>query len=168
MTDQQEQKANRWMSTWAYRKATAAVASLINSPKRLLSLLDKAVQKSERQSQGVIAKSFESLKVMVRLLRAYAKGDYRTVAADKLVLIIAAIAYFVMPLDALPDFIAVFGLTDDAALLAWTLSAVKQEVERFLEWELQQSADLTAQPSAQSNNAKQLEFDGAKVEKLQD
>ena len=42
---------------------------------------------------------------------------------------LAAVVYFVMPLDALPDFIALLGLTDDAAVLAWTWSVVKEEVE---------------------------------------
>jgi uncharacterized membrane protein YkvA (DUF1232 family) len=36
----------------------------------------------------------------------------------------AALAYFVMPFDLIPDFVAGFGFTDDAAVLALALSLV--------------------------------------------
>jgi uncharacterized membrane protein YkvA (DUF1232 family) len=38
--------------------------------------------------------------------------------------IIAALAYFIMPADTLPDFMPVLGFTDDAAILAGTLKLV--------------------------------------------
>lgn len=126
-----------WRNTWAYRKATRLAKSVASSPKKLLALLEKASKKSEREATGTIGKTLESLKVMIRLLTAYAKGEYRDVALENVALIITAIVYFVMPLDALPDFIAVLGLTDDAALLTWTWSKVRAEVERYLEWELE-------------------------------
>lgn len=150
---------NRWLNTWAYRKSKAAVSAVLQSPKKLLELLERAAKKSESQANGPIGKSIDSLKVMIRLVTAYAKGDYRDVALDKLALIVAALIYFVMPLDALPDFIALLGLVDDAALLAWTFGAVKEEVERFLLWELQQETlDVTTKaPSMIDEPNKALE-----------
>lgn len=154
---------NRWLNTWAYRKSKAAVSAVLQSPKKLLELLERAAKKSETQANGPvngpIGKSIDSLKVMIRLVTAYAKGDYRNVALDKLALIVAALIYFVMPLDALPDFIALLGLVDDAALLAWTFGAVKEEVERFLLWELQQETlDVTTKaPSMIDEPNKALE-----------
>ncbi len=41
----------------------------------------------------------------------------------------AALAYFVMPFDAIPDFIAGFGFTDDAAVLAMALGLVARHVK---------------------------------------
>lgn len=39
-------------------------------------------------------------------------------------LLIGALAYFVLPFDAIPDFIAGFGFTDDAAVLAMAIRLV--------------------------------------------
>ncbi len=38
--------------------------------------------------------------------------------------ILAALAYFILPADTLPDFMPVLGFTDDAAILAGTLKLV--------------------------------------------
>ncbi len=43
--------------------------------------------------------------------------------------VVAALAYFVMPADFIPDFIAGFGFTDDAAVLATTLGLVAGHVK---------------------------------------
>lgn len=40
------------------------------------------------------------------------------------VLLIGALAYFVLPFDTIPDFIAGFGFTDDAAVLAMAIRLV--------------------------------------------
>ncbi|MBV9419791.1 MAG: DUF1232 domain-containing protein [Alphaproteobacteria bacterium] len=41
----------------------------------------------------------------------------------------AALAYFVMPFDIVPDFLAAVGFTDDAAVLALALSLMAREIK---------------------------------------
>jgi uncharacterized membrane protein YkvA (DUF1232 family) len=43
-------------------------------------------------------------------------------------ILLAALAYFVMPFDVIPDFIAGLGFTDDAAVLAMALALVAKHV----------------------------------------
>ena len=43
-------------------------------------------------------------------------------------ILLAALAYFVLPFDAIPDFVAGLGFTDDAAVLAMALSLVARHV----------------------------------------
>ncbi len=40
-------------------------------------------------------------------------------------ILLAALAYFVLPLDSIPDFIAGFGFTDDIAVLMAALAAIQ-------------------------------------------
>ena len=41
----------------------------------------------------------------------------------------AALAYFVIPIDAIPDFVAGLGFTDDAAVLALAISMVSRHIQ---------------------------------------
>jgi Uncharacterized conserved protein len=43
-------------------------------------------------------------------------------------ILIAALFYFILPFDTVPDFLAVFGFTDDVAVLAAALGAVKAHI----------------------------------------
>jgi len=43
--------------------------------------------------------------------------------------LLAALAYFVMPLDAIPDFLPAIGFTDDAAVLALALGLVSKSIK---------------------------------------
>lgn len=44
-------------------------------------------------------------------------------------ILLAALAYFVVPVDAIPDFVAGFGFTDDAAVLALAISLVASHID---------------------------------------
>jgi len=62
------------------------------------------------------------------------KGEYD--GGKRLLLMVAAMAYIISPIDALPElFMLAFGLIDDAFVITWLVGAVLSETERFLEWE---------------------------------
>ena len=44
-------------------------------------------------------------------------------------ILFAALAYFILPLDSIPDFLAGFGLTDDIAVLATALTAIRENMK---------------------------------------
>jgi uncharacterized membrane protein YkvA (DUF1232 family) len=73
--------------------------------------------------------------VLGRLLKAYTTGHYREVPWRSMLVIIAAIIYFVSPIDLIPDFIPLTGLTDDFAVLLYVYNTAKNEIDKFLTWE---------------------------------
>jgi uncharacterized membrane protein YkvA (DUF1232 family) len=74
------------------------------------------------------------LAAVPRMLRATAKGQYD--GGMRVALMAAATAYVISPIDLIPEAIfLVFGLADDAVMIAWLAGAVLAETERFLEWE---------------------------------
>nr|WP_276608247.1 DUF1232 domain-containing protein [Aquibacillus halophilus] len=87
---------------------------------------------------------------MVELVKSYIKGDYKNIPYGSLILIVAAIVYFVMPADAVPDFIAGLGFVDDAAVVAFTLKKVKEDLDKFVEWKNGRDED-----ESKSTNEKQ-------------
>lgn len=58
----------------------------------------------------------------------YCARDPETPAAAK-GLMMAALAYFVLPTDAIPDFLGVIGFTDDAAVLAAVIALVGKNLK---------------------------------------
>ncbi len=58
----------------------------------------------------------------------YCARDSETPATAK-AMIMAALAYFILPLDAVPDFLPVIGYTDDAAVIAAVVAIVSQNLK---------------------------------------
>jgi len=133
-----EKKPNWLLRSRAYTKALNLVNGITASPGRLLDLVSQAQGKFSAGRGGKLGEMIESVSAAFRLVKAYAAGTYREISLESLGLIVASIIYFVMPLDVLPDFILGLGLTDDAALFAWTLRAVASDLERFMQWEASQ------------------------------
>jgi uncharacterized membrane protein YkvA (DUF1232 family) len=120
-----------------FNAALRNAASTLVRPSRLLALLPKLAAKLKdanwKNVNAYAAK--EKFFVLGRLIKAYAVGEYREVPWKTILLIVAAVIYFVNPLDLVPDIIPLTGLTDDFAVLVWVYNTVSNEIEKFLEWE---------------------------------
>lgn len=142
-----------------FKSARQHALEYLRNTKKLNSLVDRAWKKTEtRRSQ--LAEVWDSLLACLRLLRAWANGSYREIPWDSLVAIAAAVIYFVMPLDMIPDFILSLGLIDDVALFAWILSSVKQDVDHFIEWEKGDSAEPESKAPKESVSIENRETSG--------
>ena len=120
-----------------FNAALQSAASLIGRPSRLLAILPKlALKLKDTNWKNVNASAAkEKFFVLGRLIKAYALGQYREVPWKTILLIVAAVIYFVNPLDLVPDIIPLTGLTDDFAVLVWVYNSVSNEIEKFLNWE---------------------------------
>ncbi len=78
---------------------------------------------------------WDDLTGLIRLVRAWARGEYRRVAWKSIAVAAAALLYFLNPFDAVPDFLPAVGLLDDASLIALVVASLRGEVQRFGEWE---------------------------------
>ena len=123
----------------SYRAALARSAKVLRKPEKLTRLVNEAVQKAAKLDRGPLIDARDNLFALFRLLKSYASGEYRQVSWSNLVLVVTAIAYFVMPVDLIPDLITGVGYLDDAAILTWTVNAIGRELDSFREWERQQS-----------------------------
>jgi len=119
-------------SPGGFENAKRKAEELINSSARLNQLLQEALNKARIQKQR-IRKVWEELLQLIELVSAYAKGEYRNIPWKAIVYAIAAIIYFVNPFDVIPDFIFGIGFLDDAAVIAFVINAIREEIERFSE-----------------------------------
>ncbi len=101
---------------------------------RVLALLKRAYLKLGVHSNAM-AQVQHDLHTMLRMVRAWALREYRTIPWKSLVYIVAAIVYFVNPIDLIPDVLAGIGFIDDAAVAAAVVRAVHEQLSAFREWE---------------------------------
>jgi uncharacterized membrane protein YkvA (DUF1232 family) len=122
------------MNKFGWKRALKMADGLIGDGKRLRGVIEQATIKMVEHADS-LKTILDDLQVIFRLVRAWLKGEYRDVAKKSLVVLVGALVYFLMPFDAIPDFIPVIGLTDDVTVIAMALTAAKTEVEKFREWE---------------------------------
>ena len=121
----------------------------LQHPMQVTKLLNDAFKKATaKKSVGAIAGDlWESLQLLSKMIKAAMAGEYKGIPNATLVGGIAVIIYFISPIDLIPDFIPVIGFLDDATLLAWFMTSIKTELDKFKEWDAMQPAkeEATAQ-----------------------
>ena len=120
-----------------FQSALQKAARILGKPGRLVLLLLTFGRKINRtkftKEDSVIVK--DKFYTLARLLRAYTRGEYRTIPWKSLLLIVAALVYFINPVDIIPDLMPVVGFTDDFAVLYLVYKSVGEDIEKFLLWE---------------------------------
>ncbi len=84
----------------------------------------------------------EKFYTLGRFVKAYAMGHYRDVSWKAMITIVAAVIYFVSPIDLIPDFVPITGLTDDLGILLGVFNSLDKEIEKFLAWEKKSAVNL--------------------------
>ena len=77
---------------------------------------------------------WSDVKLLVSMIRDYGTGAYRDVPFATIAAIVAAILYFVSPIDAIPDFIPVFGYMDDAAVIGICIRMAHNYIQEYRQW----------------------------------
>jgi uncharacterized membrane protein YkvA (DUF1232 family) len=117
--------------------ARKRAAAIVDNPEKLKRLAeDTAVMTADKD--GPFREVNGDLRAMVRLVAAYAKGDYRDISFDTLVLVVGAMIYVVSPLDLIPDTLPGAGYVDDIAIVHSVVQKVRGEIDAFTNWEAAQ------------------------------
>ncbi|MBT8767540.1 YkvA family protein [Metapseudomonas boanensis] len=110
---------------------------------RLPSLLLAVSRKGSREG-GRLGAVKEDLRLLLSLCNAWLRGEYRRINPRAFLAVVAALLYFVTPLDALPDWLVGLGFVDDLAVVAWVLKTWSHELDAFRTWRQAQSPEVQA------------------------
>ncbi len=113
-------------------ESSVAVKGLIQ---RILALL--AIPKVRKEIKRVI----EKVKVLLEMIGAYAKGDYKRIPQKTLILIVAALIYLANPFDLVPDFIPGIGFLDDARVILFVFQSIFEDIQEFERWKESKASD---------------------------
>ena len=106
---------------------------------------------ARKRSRLKLVKS--DLRLLQELLVAWVRGEYRGLSRQALLPVIAALAYFLSPVDIVPDFIFGVGLLDDLAVLAWVVRRWQSELDAF-------RSGATPRPSRRSRRCESCRLPG--------
>lgn len=106
----------------------------IQNPAKLMELLEKV--------KGLFGKEglkdvLDDLKMLYNYVHDIATGSYTDYSKAKLAIAVAALVYVVSPIDVIPDFIPVFGLLDDVAVIGFAIKQLCEELEKYKKSKLQ-------------------------------
>ncbi|MBC2692031.1 MULTISPECIES: YkvA family protein [Pseudomonas] len=145
---------------WNFARFLPLAGRLI-SRGRLPTLLFAVASKGA--SQGFrLGKLKDDLRLLQALCLAYWRGEYRAISPKALVSVVAGLMYFLSPLDAVPDFIPMFGMLDDIAVLAWLMKTLDDELTAFRLWRNRQHPEKLVSLERLPDSPEQLLLQGPK------
>ncbi len=108
--------------------------SYVKNPQRRYHLL--VAVKDYAKSKKYLVRHFKNdLQTLISLFKDWNKGIYTEVPTHTILLTVAALLYFLSPLDTIPDFLGAVGFTDDAAVVLFVLNMIKNEISRYKNWQ---------------------------------
>ena len=110
---------------------------IVHDHEALKKLLEKAKEKLEatQKDDSLLEKLTAYIQMVIRMLSNYLNGRYNDTPWQTVVMLIAGLLYFIVPLDAIPDFIPIGGWIDDATILAWIGKCFRDDLARYRKWE---------------------------------
>jgi uncharacterized membrane protein YkvA (DUF1232 family) len=101
----------------------------------LRSLFEQAAKKAAAVPKEPFKENWPYLQTMLRLVRAYERGEYQQVSNDALLWIVAGLNYLVDPFDLIPDKTPFLGFVDDATVVEFAVDKTRQTLDDFMVWE---------------------------------
>jgi len=119
-----------------FRKATGKAGRYAQNSAKLFGLAKDAMFKMNKAGfRENLSEVAGSVGLLIRMVRAYAAGEYKGLPWKSLISIVAVLIYFVSPIDLIPDFLPVIGIADDVALIVWLTKVLGGDIAKFSQWE---------------------------------
>lgn len=134
--DNIEKKSRERFTREKNDKWTPEAEKLLEDYDKMEKMLKRAEKKLDERKKGPFRKLFDNVNYMILLLKDYMKGDYKQMPYGSVILTTAAVIYFVMPFDFVPDFIASIGFVDDLAVVTLAVKQIEADLEKYKDWRI--------------------------------
>jgi uncharacterized membrane protein YkvA (DUF1232 family) len=136
-----------------FDRTLIAARKVMNRRVRLILLVRNTYLRLSRH-ENIVGQFKEDVLILARLVKAWALGRYRGVPWKSVLYAVAAILYFLNPIDLIPDAIVGIGFLDDAAVAAAVVRAIHNDLQAFKQWE-SGSADQISIPGERPDDSLQ-------------
>jgi len=108
---------------------------IVRQEQKVVELLKNVVRKlSNLAHNPKVQKLTAPVQIFIRMIKAHFNGQHK-IEFSTLGLIVLALVYFISPIDLIPDFLGFIGFADDLSVILAVYAKIKDEVDKFLEWE---------------------------------
>jgi len=120
-----------------FQKAKEKASNILGDREKMNDLVASSKEKLQNINfeDSKISRMAVNLRVIARMIKAYANGRYRELPWKSMMAMVAGLVYFLMPIDLIPDFIPFTGFLDDFTVIMLISGAFRQDIEEFLLWE---------------------------------
>lgn len=118
------------LSYFAFSKIAG---TLIKDKGKTFDKIREGVAKAD-DNKSALTNVWEQLQLLFSLAKDYTSGTYTAVPKTTMISVLAALLYFISPLDLVPDFLIGLGFLDDAVILGFVFKKVTKELEKYQAW----------------------------------
>lgn len=108
-------------------------SELVNDKGETLSKIEEGLKKATA-NKGALSDVWNQLHLLFSLTKDYVKGNYVDIPKSSIISVLAALLYFISPVDLVPDFIVGMGFLDDAFILGFIYKRISKELEKYESW----------------------------------
>jgi len=124
------------LSSLFFKKSMRRASRMSRNLPSILRLLQQTLRKTNTLGASNTLNLLRmKIVTLSKMLKLYAIGEYRELSTQSLLIILATLVYFVLPIDLVPDFLPMVGFADDIALVVFIFQKLQDEIESFERWE---------------------------------
>jgi uncharacterized membrane protein YkvA (DUF1232 family) len=115
-------------------RLTREAAKLTEEDARRLVDRHRELDEKFKRVPEKLKKVVNQVKLLYELIRSYIDGTYREIPWVSIATAVAAIVYFLAPIDLIPDVIPGIGYVDDLLVMRFALTAIGSDLKTFCEF----------------------------------
>ncbi len=122
---------------FGFTEAQNEAERLVGDLEKMLDLAARAHTKA-LEVRSELESSWFDLTSLIQFIEAYSRDEYRETSEENVSIALAALVYFVEPFDEIPDELPEVGLLDDRGVIEQVAVSIRDDLERFRQWQKKQ------------------------------
>jgi len=124
---------------FSYFAFSKIAGTLMKDKGKTLSKIQEGFAKAN-ENKSALANVWDQLQLLISLAKDYTSGAYTAIPKTTMISVLAALLYFISPLDLVPDFLVGLGFLDDAVILGFVVKKVAKELDKYQAWKTLKSS----------------------------
>ena len=128
---------------------------IITDKEKVSEILFKVKKLCDRFSRvPLVGEQLSNISELCSMVNDYMYGVYTKIPKTTVITFVAAMLYFISPIDLIPDIIPLIGYADDMFVFSLIMEAAKKDIKEYKKWKEQQRVNRKIQDDFISEDKK--------------